>query len=588
MRSCRLKTAGLLVGAMGVILLALTGCGLVDPGDSTLAANQPPETEITSGPRQGATNSYYVTIAWKGEDSDGVITGFTLTVDGQSIFTTATDSTFQFSAANQDEQHTVSVAARDNNDADDDTPASLTFTATNVPPNTEIQVEGNPAQGATFGLGAIFTIVAIEDPDNGPNFNYRFKIDETGAWSAWVEDPVIVFSTTSPFGLLPEGNHIFYAQTRDNALAVDETPAEFRFVASTAVKPGVSLSALKNGAAFYPDSSAFSLATGNTVSFSWAPSFGYAGGASTGSRYRIDGGAWTDYSTEVSSLELTNVTAGQHTFEVEYRDLGGVLSDIAVYRYDIVAPALNAGVLVVDDGNGQLAGRPPATGDANADNFYSQVLTAVGVPFALWDVLTQGVPTPKRGFGNYSTIIWQSDEATSVTLSRQLQLLQDYLTVGGNLWIAGWRSVNQIAGTTPVASFDPSLPNAPAAYAFIWNYLNVASTRQTPGNLFEFAGASGAGGYPNITVDATKNPIPGRAGLSPIDVFTVRDGAAGAEAIYTFTAATSAPDFEGAVVGVKYSGNNFNVVTLGFPFYHLNSADAEAAARKILQDFGEL
>jgi len=585
MKSGSFKHALRAAGVLSLALLALTGCGLVDPGDYTLKTNEPPDTEITSGPKTGSTNSYFVTIAWKGIDQDGVIKGFTLTVDGKTMFTTATDSLFRFTAANKDEPHTVTVAARDNNDADDPTPASITFNATNVAPNTEIQVVGNPREGSTFGLGAIFTIVAVDDPDNGPEFSYRYKIDEGGQWSEWLTNPVIEFSATSRFGLLPEGSHTFFAQTRDNAMAVDESPAKFSFVASTAVKPGVALSALKNGAPFYSDSSAFSLASGNTVSFSWAPTFNYAGGASTGSRYRIDGGAWSDFSKTVSSLELTNVTPGTHTFEVQYRDLAGTISDIALYRYQIVTATFNAGVLVVDDGNGQLAGRPPATGDTNVDNFYTQVLSATGARVTLWDILTQGPPTPKKGFGNYSTVIWQSDEATATNTPRQIQLLSDYLTVGGKLWLTGWRQINQIATVTPVANFDPSLPNAPASYAFVWNYLGIASTRQTPGNLFDFKGAIGQAGYPDVNVDLAKNPIPNRPGLSPIDVFTLREGA---EAIYTFNSASGNQDWQGAIVGVKYIGTSFRTAVFGFPLYHLNTNDAVAAARKILSDFGEI
>ncbi|MDZ7267062.1 MAG: hypothetical protein ONB48_05165 [candidate division KSB1 bacterium] len=570
---------------VSLALLGATGCGLVEPGDYTLKTNEPPDTEITSGPKPGSTNSYFVTIAWKGIDLDGVVKGYTVSVDGRSLFTTKTDSTFRFTAANKDEPHTISVAARDNDGADDPTPATLTFTATNVAPNTIIQVVGNPAPGATFGQGAVFTAVAVDDPDNGPEYTYRYKIDAGGQWSQWQSSPVFEFSLTSPFGLLPEGEHTFYAQARDNALAVDESPAEFRFVASATVKPGVVLSALKNGAAFYPDSSAFSLATGNTVSFSWAPTFNYAGGASTGSRYRIDGGAWTEFSTEIATLELTNVTPGTHTFEVQYRDLAGKLSDIALYRYTIVVATLNAGVLVVDDGNGQLAGRPPATGDANVDNFYTQVLTAVGARLTLWDYLAQGAPTPKKGFGNYSSVIWQSDEATANNTPRQLQLLGDYLTVGGKLWLTGWRQINQIAGTTPVSNFNPAQANAPASYAFVWNYLGIASTRQTPGNFFDFNGATGQAGYPNFAVDLAKNPIPSRPGLSPIDVFTVREGAQG---IYTFNSASGNQDWQGAIVGVKHVGTNFRTVVFGFPLYHLNASDAQAVVRQVMSDFGEI
>ncbi len=584
----RLKIALRLVGAFSIFLLAVTGCGLVEPGDFALKTNQAPDTEITSGPRQNSLNSYFVRIAWKGLDSDGIVTGYRLTVDGAQVTTTKTDSTFVFSAANQDEVHTITVAAVDNQGEVDPTPASLSFTATNAAPNTLLSIEGNPAPGATFGKGGVFTIVA-QDVDNGPEFSYRFKIDDSGAWSDWLSSGEIEFSVTSSFGLLPEGAHKFIAQARDAGFAVDPTPAEFSFVVSTAVKPSVSLTRQFNNQPFYEDNSVFSFPTGNTANFSWSVSFNYAGAKSAGSRYRIDGGAWSEYSTSVESLDLANITPGAHTFEVQYRDLGGVESEVLKFDYDVVATTFTDGILVVDDGNGQLAGRPPATGDANVDGFYTQVLNSAGATkFALWDILTQGNPTPKRGLGNYSTVIWVSDEANFNVLPRQTQLIGEYLTLGGNLWMTGWRGVNLIAGTTPVANFDPSDVNAPAIYAFVWNYLKIASTRQTPGNLFDFNAAIGAAGHPTTNVESAKNPIPNRAGLSPIDVFTVRSGVAGAEAIYTFGSATGNVDFQGAIVGVKYLGADFKTVTFGFPFYHMLLTDAVEATRKILQDFGEL
>ena len=282
------------------------------------------------------------------------------------------------------------------------------------------------------------------------------------------------------------------------------------------------------------------------------------------------------------------IRAGPHSFEVQYRDLGGVESDIERFDYDIVAPTFSAGVLVVDDGNGQLAGRPPATGDANAKAYYNQMLTALGVSYAVWDIPTQGNPTPKKGIGNYSTLLWASDEANFSALPRQLQFLTEYLNLGGNLWMVGWRGVNLIAGTTPVPDFDPSQPAPPENADFVWNYLKIASTRQTPGNLFDFNSAVGASVHPNMTVDAPKNPIPNRPGLSPIDVYTVRTGVAAAQAIYTFGSASGNPDFAGAVCGVKYLGTDFKTVVFGFPLYHMVAAEAQAAAQKILQDLGEL
>jgi len=581
-----------LINAAGFLLI-VAGCGVIEPEDSQIKDNQPPETVITSGPRANTTNSYFVRIAWKGEDSDGVVQSYNLSVDNGAVASvTKTDSTFVFSVSetNQNTPHTISVAAVDNKGAADPTPSTLTFTATNVAPNAALTIAGNPAPGATFGRGGIFTVVAA-DPDNGPDFSYRFKIDD-GPWSEWQTTPAFEFSINSPRGLLPEGQHTFFAQVRDQALAVDTTPVAFLFVSSASVKPGVTLQPRQNSAPFFEDNSAFSFPTRDSVTFSWSPSFNYAGGTSTGSRYRVDGGAWTEYSTAVSSFKLIDGAPGTHTFEVQYRDLGGAVGE-ATFTYDLVTATFDKGILVMDDGNGALANRPlGASGDVNADNFYRQVLSGAGVPaqrLTLWDILTQGNLTPKRGFGSYSTVIWQGDEFQFTRLPRQTQLASDYLKLGGKLWIVGWRAVNQIAGTTPVSDFSPANANRPDGSAFIWDFLKLASTRQSPAAPADFVGAVGVASHPNVNVDAAKNFIPSnQSRLSPIDLFEIRPDVTQAQAIYTFVSASGNPNFQGKAIGAKYLGTDFKVVIFGFPLYHMMAAEAIEATRKILQDFGEI
>ena len=116
----------------------------------------------------------------------------------------------------------------------------------------------------------------------------------------------------------------------------------------------INLVILANCESFFEDNSAFLFPSGNTSRFVWSAVFDYAGAASSGSRYRIDGGAWSDYSLDILSLDITDVATGEHTFEVQFRDLGGVESEIALFSYEIVAPTLNSGILVVDDGNGRF------------------------------------------------------------------------------------------------------------------------------------------------------------------------------------------------------------------------------------------
>jgi hypothetical protein len=77
------------VGALsGCLLLGLSvflhaGCGT----SSLPRSNQRPEATLTSGPVEGDTVSYSITIAWEGSDPDGVIDRFEYAVDPPSAFT---------------------------------------------------------------------------------------------------------------------------------------------------------------------------------------------------------------------------------------------------------------------------------------------------------------------------------------------------------------------------------------------------------------------------------------------------------------------------------------------------------------------
>ena len=573
------------VGTLAAVGFGLLGCGLTEPKESAAKANQLPDTEITAGPRENGVSSYFVQLYWKGEDLDGTVESYILTVDGQTTTVTRRDSTFKFSAANQDEQHTVSVAAVDDAGGVDPEPATLTFTATNVPPNTEIMIEGNPAQGATFGLGAVFTIVAVDDPDNGPEFSYRYKIDDNGTWSEWQETGTFEFSQTSEFGLLPEGQHTFIAQVRDNGLAVDETPARFRVVVSKDVKPVVALQSTIHGAPFYQDSTAFSYPQGNSLAFSWSATFTYAGAVSAGSRYRIDGGAWTEYSKDISATALDNVSAGRHSIEVQAQDIGGLVSDVALFSYQIIEAPMNQGILVVDDGDGQF-GR-----NDNVDMFYQDVLTALGIQPTMWDIRTNGALTPGKGIGNYSTVIWQSDEAFFREFPKHIQLMSQYLTLSGNLWISGWKTLQNISGSvnTNIDHSPDNVTSRPPNADFTYGFLKIHSSNQAAAAPPDYTGSIGQAGHPDLNVDAAKNFVPAfQNRLGYAEIMTPRSEVAEAQGIYTFVSSTGNPTFQGNLSGVKYLGSDYKVAVFGFPFYFANNDEAIAAARVILTDFGEL
>ena len=525
-------------------LLLMSGCGLIEPNESSQNINQKPDTVITSGPRQNSEHSYFVHLFWKGEDKDGIVEKFILTVDSLIITTIQMDSIFKFSAANQNEIHSISVAAVDDRGEVDPTPDSISFTAINAEPNTKIQINTNPAIGDTFGLGGIFTIIA-EDTDNGPEFEYRFKFNQADDWSGWLQKGVIVVGDTDIVSLnslnmadvsdtlihkFSEGQQTFIAQVRDAALAKDQSPAEFPFVASANVQPVVRFSEVSyNGFPFLSDSTQFKFKKGvDSVHFAWDVSFPYGAAFSVGSRYRIDGGQWSDYAADISSLELNSVTPGKHRFEVQHRDLAGTQSDIVRYDYEIFLPTFDQGILVVDDGGG------PFFDDSDVDGFYRDLLTKLGVKFSLWDITDKGIPAPKTGMGAFSTILWESEQANFSTLPQNTDLIENYLRAGGNLWITGWKPLQNISKSS-IIKIDYSRESVarPPNGEFIWEFLKIARSNQSGFTSFDFIGAFGVLEHPDINIDPEKICVVCKPGLSSVEIMNAREGTA-AEAIYTY------------------------------------------------------
>ena len=121
-----------------LFLLIITGLWACDTGEKL--ANQPPDTRIflqeINLEGEARLNSV-VLLHWTGEDVDGYITGYELSLDGQQWeFTTDTDSTFRFELQPGSDTTDISfwVRAIDNEDERDPDPANLIVPIKNSPP----------------------------------------------------------------------------------------------------------------------------------------------------------------------------------------------------------------------------------------------------------------------------------------------------------------------------------------------------------------------------------------------------------------------------------------------------------------------
>ncbi|MEM8898945.1 MAG: hypothetical protein AAGC85_12600 [Bacteroidota bacterium] len=225
--------------------------------EGELLENQPPETSIflESIRLDGQDRlSTIVELFWSGEDVDGFVIGFDLSLDGNNWSrVTQTDSTFRFVIEQGQDTTDISffIRAVDNLETVDPTPAFLSVPIKNTPPSVNLDESLNL-------LGEVLPVFSVrwtvEDLDGFETLDSVFiKLNE----APWIsispdinlitlraEDPsqagsqqaVIrtsfegtAFDKTLP-GLLVEGDNLFYVQARDisGSLSQVDTSEVFR------------------------------------------------------------------------------------------------------------------------------------------------------------------------------------------------------------------------------------------------------------------------------------------------------------------------------------------------------------------------
>lgn len=211
------------------------------------------------------------------------------------------------------------------------------------------------------------------------------------------------------------------------------------------------------------------------------------------------------------------------------------------------------GLLVVDetrDGNGSNIGPD----DAMVDSFYDAALQPI--PYAQWDVATQGMP-PLNVLGSYQLVLWHADDFSHNLLVDNAQNLSGYLLGGGKVIISGWKT----AGALESAFFQRF------AGGVVPIYDNAAA----------FIGAT-SNNYPCLTVDPDKM-MPAWNGMLPY-AYTFQNAA---NSIYT---ANMTPNAQGnglsAMFRADQPANNGVLVLSGFPFYFMHAGPVRSFLQTII------
>jgi len=215
-----------------------------------------------------------------------------------------------------------------------------------------------------------------------------------------------------------------------------------------------------------------------------------------------------------------------------------------------------------------------------------------------YDVYTRtlGNPSPfisRLKLAEYSTMVFIAEAKITIPFggpgwqlqSDKIQIINEYLSIGGNLIWIGSPSIKTLFGGGGYPTFATNVfHTAPES--------QVTTFREDPGP--NFIGARALVGYPDITLDPVKVP-PDSLGLRDMSThYPYRF----AVPIYEWRHRTGDFRYEGVPIGVRYLSppadegpycrRTYSVVYFGFPLYYVNKSQAIQALGKALLDLNEL
>jgi len=175
-------------------------------------------------------------------------------------------------------------------------------------------------------------------------------------------------------------------------------------------------------------------------------------GIAQGYEYRVQGPLFdnTWQSTEAFFVDF-KFRNGWYAVEVRAVDNTGTVDPTpAKLRFHVLGPTFDKGILIMDD-------EPKdALLERLTDAYYDSLMLGAGyAKYTVWDYQAKfAIQRPTftstangEGLGAFSTIIWSTNPAGNLGLNERI--IQDYLDMGGNLWVAGSNVIEALTGTSP-------------------------------------------------------------------------------------------------------------------------------------------
>jgi len=452
-------------------------------------------------------------------------------------------------------------------------------------PNTTLA--NIPVDGDT--LFALVTLHWDGEDNDGfiSSYQYRYITHHLSVNDSVIHDWV---STTEPSITIPFESsdimnyQIFQIRAVDNNGDADPTPAEKRFYTVQTIFPESKLLIPQNDQQFFGIDQVTDWwqgiqltftahdEDGEVVEFAWA----------------VDDQEWnwTSDTTIFITPEYFSPLDGEHTLRVTSRDNTNLIDptgDSVIVK--IVKPVFNKDILIIDETVESLFPFGMSFSDAEVDDFYAEIFNTN----ESWDFTSQGMPS-KQTMGQYKLIVWHADniytnENDVHKLPAHIRDVMDYMNVGGDFIMSGWRVLKSFA-------VDESFPKTFEEGSFIHDYLHILQAEESaPIADFNGAYSSDTLRFSDITIDSVKlsesfyttTPV---IGLLYVNLMPRRAGFTDVIYRYRNDDYTGIPTHRSYACGLRYYGTSFDAIVLGFPMFFIRENDAKTMAAEMVRSLG--
>ncbi len=374
----------------------------------------------------------------------------------------------------------------------------------------------------------------------------------------------------------------FEVRSVDNDGAVDPTPATKTFYTPRTFPPEVEILTPNDGQEMFARQEVSDWWHGVELSFDGTDQDGEI----VEYGWAIDDGEWhwmEDTTLFITPDQFPGGIDGKHMLRVTARDNTGLMNPGGdTVEVTLVEPDFDRDILIIDETDEDNFPSAVSADDSKVDSFYTAIF---GTEYH-WDYarnVLRDQPMPARSeLGRYKAVVWHADDKPSSSphaLPGHVNILRDYMNVGGNLVMSGFRMLKSFR-------FNDNFPVTFNSGSFVARYLHIIEANETPVFPSDFIGAAGRAGFSDVEVDSVKlaNAFPYYGKLTNVNTITRRAGFT--DVIYTYQNTDENQNllvYRYQPVGLWYHGTVYDAIVLGFPMFFIKEAHAETMATEIVK-----